>query len=474
MKKVILCTVITFLNSLVYSQTEQCDCAVVYDELLQKVEANYIALAQQRAAGDTVAYIARTKSFKKEAPSILPSDCTKFLQSFLNYFEDEHLFVFEQPIYSEQEITDFKTKIKDKLVSVENIQTTLDYEKNMVEKNGLDGIIGKWTDGDSEIAIIKDEGYYRAYILKSKLDSVEPGELKAQFKSSKKGFDGIYYTYGYAPKYVEGAIYKEKTLLVLTGGLYWGKIGPLSNREIAMINREDVKLPVIQKLDEDNTLFAIPSFLADYTKFIQVITDNIDLLKNTKNLIIDIRGNIGGNAIYFSFIDAYATKTLLGSQGLVLASKDTQEYFERLAKNAPEIYQPVVERIKKNRGKIIDGPKYPDRDFPPFESKIENVAILTDNGSMSAAESFVLHSKGASTKVKTFGSPTGGVIDYTSIHMIKLDSGSRNIYFGYPTSTYHKNIPQKGLNQTGIFPDVPIRDDVKDKVGFIMRYYRQN
>lgn len=460
-------------NASTYSQNNVCNCSNVYQELMQKVEENYIGLAQMNDAEKN-----QYNQLKNEAGNsvsdIKPKDCTKFLQGFLSYFNDEHLFVYERPTYTNQELDSFKQQQKSNRASVKSILATLQFEKNMVEKNGLDGIIGKWTDGESELAIIKDEGYYKTFIINSKNKTVDVGELKAQFKASEKGFDGTYYSYAYAPRYVEGNIYKEQTLIVLTGGTYWGKVGSLSNREIAVINRDEVNLPVIKKLDNQNTLFSIPSFLADYNKFVKVIMDNIELLKNTTNLIIDVRGNVGGNAIYFSFIDAYATHSLKGSQGLILASKSTQEYFERLARNSPEIYQPVVERIQGNMGKIIEGPKYPDKVFPPFESKIKNVAILTDNGSMSAAESFVLHSKGSSTRVKTFGSPTGGVIDYTSVNTLELNSGSQNIYFGYPTSTYNKDISEKGFNKTGILPDVPIKNKVEDKIEFIMNYYKAN
>ena len=454
----------------VYSQEDKCDCTSVYKELVQKVEENYIGLALMNDAKKRQ-YNHLKEEFAHKVDGIKPEDCTQFLQNFLSFFSDEHLFVYERPKYSEQQLAAYKTSIKNNVINVESILQTLEFEKDIIENNGLDGIIGKWTDGESELAIIKDEGYYKAYILNSKHESVNPGELKAIFKASKKGFDGTYYSYSYEPRYVEGDIYKEKSLLVLTGGLYWGKVGSLSNREIAMINKDEITLPTIQKIDDKNTLFSIPSFLADYNKFIKVITDNIDVLKNTTNLIIDVRGNVGGNAIYFSFIDAYATHTLKGGQGLVLASKETQKYFDRLAKNSPDIYQPVVDRINQKMGEIIDGPKYKDKQFPPFESKIQNVAILSDNGSMSAAESFILHSQGSSNKVTTFGSPTGGVIDYTSINTIALDSGNQNIYFGYPTSTYHKNIPEKGYNSTGIIPDVMIKDSVMDKVNFILDYY---
>jgi len=472
MKKILLVTVIIVFNNSVFSQNRDCKCSDVYQELIQKVEDNYIGLAQMKGAKKSQ-YNHLKEEIASKVNGVKTKDCTKFLQGFLSFFNDGHLFVYERPKYSEEEIATYKEYIKRNKVSTKSILRTLDFEKDMIENIELDGIIGKWTDGESEIAIIKDEGYYKAYILNSKKETVEAGELKAIFKASKNGFEGNYYSYGYAPRYVEGNIYKEKTLLVLTGAMYWGKIGSLSNREISMIHKDEVNLPVIKKLDNENTLFSIPSFLADYQKFIKVITDNIDLLKNTTNLIIDVRGNVGGNAIYFAFIDAYATQTLKGGQGLVLASKETQKYFERLAKNSPETYQPIVDQIQGNMGKIIDGPKYPDKVFPPFESKIKNVAILTDKGSMSAAESFVIHSKGSSNKVKTFGSPSGGVIDYTSINTLKINSGNQNIYFGYPTSTYHKQIPQNGFNKTGIMPDVLINENVKDKIEFIINHYKQ-
>jgi hypothetical protein len=119
----------------------------------------------------------------------------------------------------------------------------------------------------------------------------------------------------------------------------------------------------------------------------------------------------------------------------------------------------------------VDGPLYPAKSIVPLKTKIQKVAILTDKGCMSAAESFILHSKNVSSKVITFGSPTGGVIDYTSVNTVKLNSsGMQTIYFGYPTSSWHKQIPANGYNRTGIIPDVPVKDSEKDKISFIVNY----
>ena len=126
-------------------------------------------------------------------------------------------------------------------------------------------------------------------------------------------------------------------------------------------------------------------------------------------------------------------------------------------------------------GQIVDGPLYPKRNYKKRKkSRVENVAILTDEACMSAAESFILHCKQNSTLVKTFGSPTNGVIDYTSVNAVLLESGNQNIYFGYPTSSLHQRIPDDGFNKTGMLPDVPIDPSVKDKVAFIMNYYKTN
>jgi len=473
MTRIIIILLFTVISNISLAQNPKCNCSLVYDDLIEKLEQNYIGLAQLRVDNQASEYKKRKTEYREKASSASSSDCTKILQQFLSYFQDGHLFAFELPKYSESEIDSVGRRIKAGKVSTKSILRTLEYEKDMVEKNGLDGIIGHWTDGKSNFAIIKDEGYYRAYVISSTLETVESGELKAQFKSTNSGFEGTYYSYEYSPRYVEGNIYKEGTLLVFTGANYWGKIGDSSVREVSMINKEDVRLPFIQKIDDNNTLFSIPSFMADPQKFNQIIFENLELLKNTTNLVIDIRGNVGGNAIYFSFLDVYATQPMKSTQGLVLASEPTKMYFERLAKNSTKIYNPVVERIKTNMGQIIDGPEYPIREFKPFESNIENVAILTDNGCMSAAESFIIHSKRASTKVTTFGKPTKGVIDYTSVNSLKLDSGDQNIYFGYPTSTLNKDLDKNGYNKTGIVPDIRIKDKVKDKIQFIVDYYKR-
>lgn len=472
--KSLFATLFFLITSALYAIEEKCDCATVFEDLVQKIEDNYVYLAQLRLDSNASAFDSQIEDYRKKAKTTKSKDCTQLLKEFTKYFDDGHLFVSEKPKYNKEELEIFKKNIKSNKPSVKSILRTLKFEKNIIENNGLDGIIGKWSDGISELAIIKDEGYYRAYVLNSTNEHIEVGELKAEFKEVTDGFEGLIYSYDYEPMYIEGNLYKEATILKIIGASVWGKTESSKTREISMINHKDIKQPKIIKLDDKNTLFSIPSFSYDYSKFIKIILDNEELLKNTTNLIFDIRGNTGGNAVYMAFMDLYANKTLPSSQGKVLASEATLLYFQRYLKNSANIYEPVVKRIKENMGKIVDGPLYPEQTFEPYESKIQNVAILTDKACASASESFILHSRLASTKVKTFGSPTRGMIDYTSVNVLKLDSGDQNMFFGYPTGTWHKDvISENAYNKTGLIPDVPINSTVDDKVLFIVEYYNK-
>lgn len=460
--KISLIFLILLTIGFVKVQAQDCNCKEVLEEVIVKVSDNYIQLKQIQLAGKAITYEQRVADYRKKVEGVPANKCSEFLHDFLRYFKDGHLFVFEYPKYTESQLAKHKAQIQSQKKTAEQLLQILQ------QQQGKNALIGRWTDGVAELIMVEENGKFNAYILKYPKDASKNGEVLARFERNKYGLKARYNTYKYTPRYAWGEVYKEGTMLSMSGGIAWAKI--TSDQSMLI----QPKLPTIKKLDEKNTLFTIPSFSVSYKDFVQLVKTNKRLLLNSTNLIFDIRGNTGGNAVYFSFLKMYANQTLKDGQGLVLASEATKAYFSRFAKRAGKIYKPVVTRITENMGKIVEGPKYPDRKFKPLKkSKIKNVAILTDGGCMSAAESFILHSKGASSKVTTFGSPTRGVIDYTSVSVLKLASGNQRIYFGYPTSTLHKEIPKNGYNKNGIAPDVPIATNVKNKVDFIVQYFNK-
>ena len=473
MKQGIVAILLLIASLQLKAQEASCTCSSVFEEMIQKLESNYIGLRHFFQQGKQQEYEHRKTNFSQKAQDLGIENCTELLQDFLSYFKDGHLFAFELPNYSDAR----KGQMAEILAPKRSVG---EIEKMVVQQQSLKdpemiSLVGIYHDGSSRIALVKESEQFNAYILESSKDGIRSGELKASFKSTPTGLRGTYYSYSRVPRFMQPALYKDGTLLVMTSGVLWARLDTPLKRERAMVDLDrGVDQPMITKIDEDNVLFSIPSWAIDYQKFMSFLKENRETLLSAKTLIFDIRGNRGGNGIYLSFFDLFSDQNMPGGQGQVLASQDNLAYFERNMQFSKPIYKPVVQAIQKEMGQIVDGPQYPVRKSKRDKrSKIQNVAILTDNACMSAAESFILHAKQAGSIVRTFGSPTAGVIDYTSVNSLKLNSFDQNIYFGYPTSTLHKNIPEKGYNKTGIIPDVPIKSDVKDKVQYIIDYYKQ-
>ncbi|GAB5522137.1 MAG: hypothetical protein Roseis2KO_00090 [Roseivirga sp.] len=445
-----------------------CDCEVVFQQMTEKLEANYIGLRHFLDRGKGPEYEQRKADYTKKAGAVTGEECAAFLQDFLDYFEDGHLYVFERPKFDEAKLATIKAKVEGARMEADELRKQLERQR---ADNPDDQVLGRYADGTSEFIIVKAGDVYKAYVLSSENENLKPGQMKASFSKATQGFRGTYYANNGTPMFMKGGLYKEGTLLRIESFI-WIKTDSDKERELSMVNFEGgTGWPTVQKLDDENVLMSIPNFSVDYEVWKSVVAENKELLQNARNLIIDIRGNRGGNAIYFSIFDLFSDQRREGSQGHVLASEDNKAYFSRYKS---KIYKRVVQDMEENMGEIVDGPAYPSAfTRRSKKSKVQQVAILTDSACMSAAESFIIHAKKSSTLVKTFGSPTDGVIDYTSVNAILLESGDQNIYFGYPTGTLHKDIPENGFNKTGIVPDVPIDGRVMDKVAFIMEYYKK-
>ncbi len=444
----------------IQKQKPPCDCAKSYDELVKNLELNYIGLALIRNTEKYREYEALKEKFALRAKSQTAQTCTQFLMKFLSFFEDGHLYVIEYPKYRKEVLEE------QQLFLSKNRKTREEITEMLLDTS--DVLTGKWSNGESVFAIVKNDSVFDGYLIKSNKEDAETGSLKLRLSKAPEGYEGSYYPFNFNTKYVRVNLYKENGLLKLNMGgskRRWVRAG--DEKVVSSIEE-----PKISRIDDVHTVLTIPTFGMKPKDFKKFLTDNKKTLKNTKHLIIDIRGNTGGNTIYFPLIKYFATRTLTSRQGYVLASSDNRAYFENfIGFGRSKIYSPLIERMARD-GEIVDGPVYPDRKFGKTNNKIDQVSILTDKGCKSAAESFVLHAKGASNKVRTFGTPTGGVIDYTSTNSILLkNSGSQNIIFAYPTGTLHKNVLEKGYNKTGILPDVHLPSNTENLIQVVINYY---
>ncbi|WP_336513958.1 S41 family peptidase [Pollutibacter soli] len=453
-------TLILFFRLSTYAQENVCNCSKNFERLIGKLETNYIAYQLIKNEIEKN-YESHKFRFKTLAAETNDNNCTKLLQEFLSFFHDGHLFVSEYPDFPAADLEKTKAEIKQNM-----------YDLNRMHPIGRSPIEGYWTDGQSKFVIVQNKNSnipfeWVAIILETK-DSTKKGEIKFAVDKSGNSWEGIYYTNAYAYRYVKITPYKENSILSVWGGILWGK---LSGKDDSVYNPV---LPTVKKIDNENVLLTIPSFLVDAKDFDKVLIENIETLLFANNLIIDIRGNTGGNGIYFNLMRLYYEKPAVSSRGLALSSADNITYFEKFASTrSGDPYVPVIKAMREKPGGIVAGPDFRDLGLTPEKTNIQKVVILTDRGNMSAAETFVLYSKAVSNKVITMGDNTGGVVDFNNINMIKIGCDKHGIYFGYPTYTLHDKVIEHGYNKNGIPPDVKIDSGVPDKIAFVLEYLKQ-
>ncbi|MFZ1683018.1 MAG: S41 family peptidase, partial [Candidatus Zixiibacteriota bacterium] len=395
-----------------------CDCQAVFDNLTQSLEQNYIGYALQKESLQK-SFDVRVDEFRARLKDTSVLACVSNLQDFLTFFHDGHLFVSQRPKYSEAD----NNRIKPSLIQLMYDPARVKSEVSQNRTWGTD-LVGIWTDGTTRYAIIKNDKpewpyeYAAVCIQSPKPEKV--GELKIGVNLVKGKYVGVYFSNDYSPRYTELALAKDTTLLGIWGGLLWGKV-QCHRDSIMTAPLYDPTLPTVARFDSTTVLLTIPTFLVDKKVLDSVLMANAEILTTSRYLIIDIRGNSGGNGIYYDLMSLYANRPLTSEIGLALASTDNLAYFTRFARDvANDPYQPVVADMKANMGKIVKGPRFSTADLPKIPSQIQKVAILTDASNVSAAETFILHSKLASDKVVTIGSNTGGVVDYNNINMVRV------------------------------------------------------
>lgn len=481
MKYLILVLLYSFKTYYGISQTDSCRCVSEFNDLTKKTEEVYIAYHQK--IKDDPDEKTKYEKFKKKLQNLASkaslTNCIDLMQRYTEYFNDGHFFVIENPEYDEGALMQFKTNIKKLKITEQEAKEYFD--KN---KKNLDAIEGLWYSENQayKTAIVKNptnKNEFLAVVLESTNPDWPSGYIKASFTKTATGYTSGYSAGNFTPARYKAAVYKS-CILNIGASIYWGKSYPDDIKEQEYMDKQNAGRPTITRIDADNILVSIPSFLVEYSYMDSIVKAHREAIITTKNLIVDIRGNGGGNAIYFPLITLYYTHPYQDSMGKVLSSSYTIKYFEKQAsyqRKQPgdtglNIYERVLKDMQAHPGKIVDGPVYPENSSEEISALPEKVCILTDRACASAAESFIIHSKGFSNRVTTFGNNTYGMIDYTSINMISLLCKKQNYLFGYPTSTLHARIPKDGYNEAGIPPDVRIKEKEKNKIQFIVEWLK--
>jgi len=243
--------------------------------------------------------------------------------------------------------------------------------------------------------------------------------------------------------------------------------------------------PLATSLDDSTFYLRITSFMDDAGN--KCVKAHWNEIMARPNLIIDIRGNGGGQDEYYQMLSAlvytnpYPSRGVewYASEGNIRCMEDALKSGE--VKNGEEGIQWVRELIdvmKKNPGGFVMHPSTGRDGIEKEDTVYKNprrVGIIINEGNGSSAEQFILEAK-ESKKVRLFGNHnTAGVLDYSNRIQEDLPSGKYEFYW---PMTRSRRLPEHPIDNIGIPPDVIIPypetkqlyDRIDDWVYFVKAY----
>ncbi len=459
-----LVVLILALNFASHAQ-DKCDCAKVLQQLIVKAETEYPGFKDK--VKDTIVYESFKKQMLESADGSNRDDCINILKKYVEYFKDGHLVINKignndgNPQAGAGGMVDVDIK---------------SFKKYLGQSR--DGMEGIWTSGDYRVGVKKIAGDYAAFIISSKNASWKPKEIKFKLDADGKA---TYYWGNHAQTFDTYAFLKGSLIHIKEANVVFVKEFPAPPRAKESLAAEIDELEglYLKPLSDKTMLLRISSFAQSYTERItKLIESNKLLLERHENLIIDVRGNGGGTDYSIRPILPYLYTNpvrflggeYLVTQTLVNALSNWADGADQ-AGEAEEIKQ-VRSDIRRMEGKTGEFIPYSTGDgfgFTRLDSVFpnpRNVVILADGQCGSTTEK-LLYDARKSKKVKIFGTPTCGALDYVSVYEFALDCADYALYM--PTVRMMR-LPDYRIDNIGIQPDVYMDKYMGDWVQYAKEY----
>ena len=267
------------------------------------------------------------------------------------------------------------------------------------------------------------------------------------------------------------------------------KFQPIRQRELARRAKshrtESFNMYYTAKAMNDSTFFLrIPSFADSESN--KIVEKNLKEITSRPYLIVDLRGNGGGNDMNFQTLMALVYSQPYLTHGVELyATHDFLSLYRKLATENPKetwakFCQDMADSVAQHLGGYVLRPglqriRLIKRDSVyPYPRK---VGILIHGRNASSAEQFILEAKN-SEKVTLFGNePTQGTIDLSNVYSFTSPLGWFQL--SIPT-TRSCRWPDITIDGKGIAPQIPVpypdsmqeRDLIGEEILYIERVLR--
>jgi len=233
-----------------------------------------------------------------------------------------------------------------------------------------------------------------------------------------------------------------------------------SNPAVAAPDRS----PQFEIVSEDAALIRARSFIPRFREPLeQLVAEHREEILARPELIIDLRGNGGGaDATYRVLAELVYSKPVTEIGMDALATLENIAAWEQVLRDInlpPAVQKEFEDRVaamKQRPGEWVSM----GEDLVITREGVEapsRVAILIDGLCGSTCEQFVLEAR-QSDKVRLFGTPTAGVIDYANLLPHELPSGRRLLL----PSTRSRRLPGEAVDGIGIAPNFAMDPDQFD------------
>lgn len=231
-----------------------------------------------------------------------------------------------------------------------------------------------------------------------------------------------------------------------------------------------------RRIDGSVFLIRVPSFEYDETQMAWIA----EAVENFRQsgcdcLIVDIRGNGGGrDQAYRPLLELLYDHPGRIDNVEIRVSRDNESFLRNaIQSSALDWLLPVADSMARG-----------SRDFAAFPDGGESIefdavcvlprraAVIIDGNVASSGEQFVLDVRACSSRTKIFGRDnTLGCLDFSNCMYVELPCGG--ITLSVPI-TRSKRLPDRGIDKTGIAPDVriplPLPDTLSDNVDAWVRW----
>lgn len=449
-----------------FAQSSQCDCRENLEEVITKITDNYPGYPIKITRANEAHFKHFTDSLRKLADTATNVTCFPILQRWLSYFKDKHLNILlnDNPDNASFIRSTFATALK--------YPITEDSLLKKWESSPPHSLEGLWSLGNSlRVALVQKENDYIGVVTKGDNLFWTPGQVKFELKNAgeQKWSAVIYNRYHLGDSFT--TYLDEHAVSISLKGTKWVKIFPSLKSDIKPIPLDSF---YFSRLDSNTTLLRLPIFDLKFKPLIDsLITSNLDVIAHTPNLIVDLRGNLGGfNVCFEKLLPLIHTKDTIITPGpIIKATDDNIRLYEDLLNNKdfPEkdklLVIRLIDGLKKHRNGYYQEPDeimtYTDKYPQP-----KKVVLLIDEGCASATEFLILDAK-QSKKVTLFGKRSAGIVDYSNLVAPRALSCSRFVLW-CPTARSAR-LPQHPIDNIGIKPDVEIPDQ-ENWINFVQQY----